>query len=268
MTMMRRAAAAALGTALAAALNLTAAHAVTPADGGTAVKNAPLTAPVPVSAPAPAQAPAPAPGLDEGWQGDGLSLSPAENNAVEEFLSKARRTEAVISPRLRNIARLSNAELAGFDQRLKSPDSLKRKVATSLVDHPGQNIDQALAGIGDSLRYTFQWPTDRYTDGVTLAARFVSAWQGPAVRWKNTWGSKTGYKGINTNWDESSTPHRFEIQFHTPESRDAAVSTHRLYEEQRLPSTSPERARELQWQMDEIFGAVPVPAGAAQLAAP
>ncbi|WP_326810292.1 ATP nucleotide 3'-pyrophosphokinase [Streptomyces scopuliridis] len=260
MTMMRRAAAAALGTALAATLNLTAAHAVTTTAGGTAVKNAPLAAPVP--------APAPAPELDEGWRGDGLSLSPAENNAVEEFLGKARRTEAVISPRLRNIARLSNAELAGFDQRLKSPDSLKRKVATSLVDHPGQNIDQALAGIGDSLRYTFQWPTDRYTDGVTLAATFVSAWQGPAVRWKNTWGGKTGYKGINTNWDESSSQHRFEIQFHTPESRDAAVSTHRLYEEQRLPGTSPERARELQRQMDEIFGAVPVPAGAAQLAAP
>ncbi|MFE2638642.1 ATP nucleotide 3'-pyrophosphokinase [Streptomyces scopuliridis] len=261
MTMMRRAAAAALGTALAAALNLTAAHAAT-TTGGTAFKSAPL------AAPAPAPAPAPARELDEGWQGDGLSLSPEENNAVEEFLSEARRTEEVISPRLRNIAQLSRAELAGFDQRLKSPDSLKRKVATSLVDHPGQNIDEALAGIGDSLRYTFQWPTDRYTDGVTLAATFVSAWQGPAVRWKNTWGSKTGYKGINTNWDESSTQHRFEIQFHTPESRDAALTTHGLYEEQRLPDTSPERAGELQRQMDEIFGAVTVPAGAAQLTAP
>ncbi|MFI1252190.1 ATP nucleotide 3'-pyrophosphokinase [Streptomyces netropsis] len=205
---------------------------------------------------------------DDGWHGDGLELDAADNHAVDAFLKQAEEAEKEISPRVRAAAVLSEAELIGFDQRLKSPDSLKRKVATSMKETPGQTVNQALATMKDSVRYTLQWPDGKYTSGVTLAANLLSAWGDDAVKWSNTWDRPKGYKGINSAWREPRWGHSYEVQFHTPASKKAQLDTHKIYEEQRLPGTPPERAKELQAQQDAIFAAVPVPARAAGLTAP
>ncbi|MCC2275867.1 ATP nucleotide 3'-pyrophosphokinase [Streptomyces sp. ET3-23] len=203
-----------------------------------------------------------------GWQGDGLSLNAEDNRKVDDFLDHAQRAERSISPMVRAAARISDATVVGFDHRLKSPDSLKRKVATSLKETPGETADQALARINDSVRYTLQWPDGRYVHGVALASSVLAAWGNDSVKWSNTWGRKQGYKAVNSAWRDPLEGHVFEVQFHTPQSKWAQEATHKLYEEQRLPSTTPERAKELQAQQDAIFAAVPVPAGAAELAAP
>ncbi|MFI6055060.1 ATP nucleotide 3'-pyrophosphokinase [Streptomyces violascens] len=207
--------------------------------------------------------------VDDGsWSGDGLSLNPADNAAVDAFYDRATQAERTISPQVRAAARISGAEVIGFDYRLKSPDSLKRKVATSLKEHPGQEVNEALAEIKDSVRYTLQWPDGRYAQGVTVASEVLSAWGNGSTKWSNTWARGKGYKAINSAWRELSSQHVFEVQFHTPASKNAQEVTHKLYEEQRLPTTSPERARELQAQQDTIFAAVPVPPGADRLTAP
>ncbi|WP_406510365.1 ATP nucleotide 3'-pyrophosphokinase [Streptomyces sp. NBC_00212] len=208
------------------------------------------------------------PADDGSWSGDGLSLKPADNAAVNAFYDRATKAERTISPQVRTAAWISGAELIGFDYRLKSPDSLKRKVATSLKEHPGQEVNEALAEIKDSVRYTLQWPDDRYTKGVTVASEVLSAWGNESTKWSNTWARGKGYKAINSAWRAPSSQHVFEVQFHTPASKHAQEVTHKLYEEQRLPSTSPERARELQAEQDAIFAAVPVPPGADRLTAP
>ncbi|GAA0388026.1 ATP nucleotide 3'-pyrophosphokinase [Streptomyces luteireticuli] len=207
-------------------------------------------------------------GDDGGWHGDGLSLSPADNATVDSFLDRARKAERSISPQVRAAARIGHAELIGFDHRLKSPDSLKRKVATSMKEHPGEGVNEALAGIRDSVRYTLQWPDGRYTAGVVAASAVLSAWGNDSSRWSNTWERPKGYKAINSAWSAPRSHHLFEVQFHTPASKHAQEVTHKLYEEQRLPTTTPERARELQAQQDAIFAAVPVPPGADRLTAP
>ncbi|MEU4348094.1 ATP nucleotide 3'-pyrophosphokinase [Streptomyces sp. NPDC023838] len=207
--------------------------------------------------------------LDKGgWTGDGLSLNAADNAEVDAFIDRAKQAERSISPQVRTAALLSGAELIGFDHRLKSADSLKRKVATSLLEHPGQQVNDALAGISDSVRYTLQWPEGHYTEGVTRAASVLSDWGNDTTKWSNTWGRAKGYKAINSGWRAPRSEHLFEVQFHTPASKYAQEATHKLYEEQRLPGTSPERARELQAQQDAIFAAVPVPPGADRLTAP
>ncbi|MFF1481137.1 ATP nucleotide 3'-pyrophosphokinase [Streptomyces sp. NPDC058301] len=207
--------------------------------------------------------------LDKGgWTGDGLSLNAADNAEVDAFVDRAKQAERSISPQVRTAALLSGAELIGFDHRLKSADSLKRKVATSLLEHPGQRVNDALAGISDSVRYTLQWPEGHYTEGVTRAASVLSDWGNDTTKWSNTWGRAKGYKAINSGWRAPLSEHLFEVQFHTPASKYAQEATHKLYEEQRLPGTSPERARELQAQQDAIFAAVPVPPGADRLTAP
>lgn len=203
-----------------------------------------------------------------GWERDGLRLDAADNRKVDAYVARARAAEPAISRDVRAAADLSRAELVGFDHRLKSPDSLKRKVATDLKDHPERNVDDALARLSDAVRYTLQWPDDRYVTGVTLAAEVLSAWGDDTTKWSNTWGREKGYKGLNSGWSAADSRQRFEVQFHTPASKYAQEETHKLYEELRLPSTSPERKRELQDQQDAIFAAVPVPDGAPALAAP
>lgn len=203
----------------------------------------------------------------DGWQQDGLRLNAADNAKVDAFIADARQAERTISPQVRAAAWLTDAELIGFDNRLKSPDSLKRKVATAMKEAPGQSVEAALATINDAVRYTLQWPDARYTTGVVAASSHLAAWGNDSVRWKNTWGS-SGYKGVNSGWREPRSGMRFEIQFHTPASKWAQEETHKLYEEQRLPGTSPERKKQLQAQQNAIFAAVPVPGGADRLTAP
>lgn len=209
------------------------------------------------------------PGTDPhgGWHQDGLRLKAADNRKVDAFVARARRAERSISPQVRAVARISHAELIGFDQRLKSPDSLKRKVATWMHESPGQSVDTSLGMINDAVRYTLQWPAGKYSQGVHTAAGLLSAWGNDSTRWANTWNRTTGYKAINSAWRAPRSGQLFEVQFHTPQSKAAQLQTHKLYEEQRLPGTPPARVRELQQQQNAIFAAVPVPAGAERLTA-
>ncbi|MEU5209793.1 ATP nucleotide 3'-pyrophosphokinase [Streptomyces sp. NPDC020742] len=240
---------AAMAAALATALGMGAVH--------TATAAGPLPAPA-----------ADRTGHDGGWHHDGLSLNATDNKKVDAFVTRARRAERSISPQVRTAALISHAELIGFDQRLKSPDSLKRKVATWMRQTPGQTVEESLSQINDAVRFTLQWPDDRYAQGVTTAAGLLSSWGNDSTRWANTWSRTTGYKAINSAWRAPRSHQLFEIQFHTPHSKAAQLETHKLYEEQRLPGTPPERVQELQAQQNAIFAAVPVPPGADRLTAP
>ncbi|MEU8437616.1 ATP nucleotide 3'-pyrophosphokinase [Streptomyces sp. NPDC029216] len=206
---------------------------------------------------------------DEGWKGEGgLALNAADNAEVDAYADRAKRAEEAIGTDVRAAALVSGAELIGYEHRLKSPDSLKRKVATSLKEHPGQTVDAALAGLTDAVRYTLQWPDGTYTEGVAAASAVLSAWGNDNTKWSNTWGRSSGYKGLNTGWRAPRSGQLFEVQFHTPASKHAQEVTHLLYEEQRLPSTTPARKRELQARQDAEFAAVPVPRGAERLNPP
>ncbi|MFD0417907.1 ATP nucleotide 3'-pyrophosphokinase [Streptomyces sp. NPDC127108] len=205
---------------------------------------------------------------DDGWEGDGLRLSAEENRKVDAYVARAREAEPSISRDVRAAANLSGADLVGFDHRLKSPDSLKRKVATDLKEHPENTVDQALDRLNDAVRYTLQWPDGDYVTGVSIASEVLSAWGNDTTKWSNTWGRAQGYKGLNSGWRAPDSRQRFEVQFHTPASKYAQEETHKLYEEQRLPTTSPERKKELQAQQNALFAAVPVPAGAPELTVP
>ncbi|MBW5480326.1 ATP nucleotide 3'-pyrophosphokinase [Streptomyces bambusae] len=207
-------------------------------------------------------------GDDGGWKGDGLALSASDNAEVDAYIDRTKTAERSISVDVRTAALASGAELIGFEHRLKSPDSLKRKVATSLKEHPEQNVDAVLARLGDAVRYTLQWPDGAYTDGVTTVSAVMSAWGNDNTKWSNTWGRTSGYKGLNTGWRAPRSGQLFEVQFHTPASKHAQEVTHLLYEEQRLPSTTPARKKELQAQQDATFAAVPVPPGADRLSPP
>ena len=202
-----------------------------------------------------------------GWKGeDGLTLSSSDSAAVDAFLSRSAGHEPAITNDITDITKqIPGAKNEGLDFRLKGGDSLKRKVATDMLDD-GKSASQALSGIKDSVRYTVSVDGANYRAGTEQAVQALQAKGYQPVTFKNTWDSP-GYKGINSTWRDPATGQTFEVQFHTPQSFDAKMTTHQLYEEQRLPSTDPLRAAELQIQQSEIFSQVPIPAGAGSITA-
>jgi hypothetical protein len=208
-------------------------------------------------------------GLKE-WQGEnGLHLTAEENAAADKFLGRASEAESNITPVVMGVKdKVPGAEAVGYPEFvLKSPESFKRKLATTLAEGPTRDLDSAMADMKDSVRYTLKFPDKDYTDGVnqTLSKFEENGFEN--VKFKNTWGSDA-YKGINSFWRDPSTGHVFEMQFHTQDSFDAKMDTHELYEAARLPGVSPEQYQALQDQQNQIFGAIPKPAGATGIKLP
>lgn len=194
---------------------------------------------------------------DGGWtnEADGIRLTPEQNAAADALLEKAARSEPQITSDMQTIARLSGAHPEGLDFRLKGEDSLKRKIFSDLSEtpHPGAPA----VNVKDAVRYTFIHDESSYTDGVEAARQMMHERGYESVGLKNTWGAP-GYQGINSTW-KSPDGQLFELQHHTPTSFETKMSTHEMYEEERLPGTSTERKIELAIAQRDLFSRVPVP---------
>lgn len=150
--------------------------------------------------------------------------------------------------------------LTGLEHRLKSPESIARKLLLNAHDME-ISLEEAVQTIHDALRYTFIIDDDQYTNGVDEILKSLVSLGYRVERLKNTWGSE-GYKGINTNL---TTPdgYIFEVQFHTQDSFDAKeVKTHDLYEIVRSEESTEAEKLEANAKQKAIFNAVPVPDGA------
>ncbi|WP_393097040.1 hypothetical protein [Streptomyces sp. LN325] len=199
---------------------------------------------------------------DGSWEGpQGLRLSPQENAATSQFMGRALATEPHITEAIQAAAgHVEHGKLNGLEYRMKGEDSLKRKVATALLEDARLTPERALANIRDSLRYTVELPTRDYSHGVQQAVDELRARGFENVTFKNTW-EGSGYKGINSTWRDPSTGQVFEVQFHTPESFAAKMDTHVLYEKGRLPGISSDEFAAIQAEQNELFDRVPVPHG-------
>jgi hypothetical protein len=162
--------------------------------------------------------------------------------------------------------RVDQAELVGRDERLKTDDSLKRALATELHRRPFLDPAEVLERrIQDSVRYTVQLPPDHgYAAGVAEAVGQLRRRGAHNVSWKWSWGGD-GYRGINSSWHDPVSGHVFEVQFHTHDSFLAKTATHKLYEQERLPTTPPEVAARLAEEQAQIFRKVPIPPGVEDL---
>lgn len=186
-------------------------------------------------------------------------LSAADTSEIDSFFGRARDAEPGLTSGMQDISQsVPGSELVGLEFRLKGGESLARKVATDLLENPNMSAEEALAQIKDSVRYTIKLPDDGYVDGVNEAVSQLEAKGYENVSWKNTWGSE-GYQGINSAWRDPETGQVFEVQFHTPESFDAKMTTHDLYELIRLPDTPQDVKALLTQQQGQIFAQVPVP---------
>ncbi len=129
-----------------------------------------------------------------------------------------------------------NRRLIGLENRLKGKDRLAEKVERAVGEQPDLNYDSAFAVVKDAIRYTLQYPDERYTAGVRGDIERLMGLGFERVDCRNTWESEV-YKGINSRWRVQENGQVFEVQFHTEASYQAKQETHTAYERLRDPAT-------------------------------
>ena len=120
----------------------------------------------------------------------------------------------------------------------------------------GRTADEALGNIADAVRYTFQYPAERYTQAVH--AHIERLWgEGHAeLAVRNCWGCDT-WKGISSSWQDRRTGQLFEVQFHTPESLAARELTYPAYRRLRDAATSDAERGEIMAHFRRVYAGAP-----------
>jgi hypothetical protein len=176
----------------------------------------------------------------------------------------AGRERERISPALRDIeSQDPTRHLIGFEHRLKGRDRIKEKVSVNINDFD-ISPEEAVSLVPDTVRYTFQYTEGSYPHGVQEDITRLQERGFELDKLKNSW-SGDQYKGINSQWTDSATGQRFELQFHTRISFEAKQLTHSAYE--RLRTRQPDKFEQMVLEafQKKVTTEVPVPPGAASI---
>jgi hypothetical protein len=211
---------------------------------------------------------------DGSWEWKGHHLSADRSRIADQVLQRCQQVEGRdadgkygpggLTPAMRRIeSRLEHGQLVEDTEKhaLKSPDRFKEKLARLILRNPDESPEKLAHEIHDTVRYTFTFDEDKYSEGVSEAHReLVSDGNELEVR-RNLW---TGdeYKGINTRWRDSVSGVRFEVQFHTQASWETKQRTHHAYERIEDPRTPPDESKRLRAYQREVSSRVEVPPGA------
>ena len=159
--------------------------------------------------------------------------------------------ERSVTPALQTIAQANGGRMAGLEYRLKTMESLTRKIEA--------NPDRS---INDALRYTMTFDEGTFTPSVRSTMESLAQQGYELTKVWNRFKPGAPYKGINATYQ---TPDglEFELQFHTPASLEMKqLVNHHLYEQQRLLQRSDPQWKALDQQMVQNSESVPIPAGA------
>jgi hypothetical protein len=129
-------------------------------------------------------------------------------------------TDTVTPAMLRIEAEDTTRRLVGFENRLKGKDRLAEKVMNAVDEQPELSYDNAFAVVKDAIRYTYEYPDERYAAGVSADIDRLAEEGFERVDLRNTWESEV-YKGINSRWRVTENRQVFEVQFHTEASYEA-----------------------------------------------
>jgi hypothetical protein len=194
------------------------------------------------------------------------SVDAAAADTVRLGCREIRETEdKIVTPAMRRIeAEDPDRHLIGLEFRCKGEDRIMEKVATALEEQSDLTPEEALASVKDTIRYTFQYTEEHYTEGVLAdVTRLKTAGFG-LIELRNSWEGEE-YKGINSRWEVSENAQLFEVQFHTQISFEAKQLTHPAYERIRDPATPDAEVRELRGFQRRVNAEVPVPASAVDI---
>ena len=147
-------------------------------------------------------------------------------DTTKRLLEKATAAEPKITKDLQRIVNDTHGTIdydvgngkTSLDYRLKTEESLKRKVTSDFLD--GYDLEYIESHIYDNVRYTDLVKGDFLVGDYAQIQDRLDAIGYKILRVKNTLGnSGAAYRGLNTVI-ETPDGYKFELQFHTPESID------------------------------------------------
>jgi hypothetical protein len=110
--------------------------------------------------------------------------------------------------------------LVWTEHRLKDEDRVKAGIAEA-IRVKGRAAGDAFATLGGAVRFTFQYPEDRYAEGVLGDLGQLAAQGLTEVQRVNFWTWSAEHKGIVSCWREPRSAVLLEMQFHTRPSYEA-----------------------------------------------
>lgn len=175
-------------------------------------------------------------------------------------LKHINKIESNITNFLKDVSDSENSELFGLDYRIKTKESLIRKIISDSKEK-GITAKETTNQINDILRYTMINDNESFTYKYFRIVEKMKEKGYNVIRVKNTFVDGVTYKGVNT-LVQSKSGDIFELQFHTPESIKVKENElHKLYEEQRLLDKNKDKKKwdSLTEEMIKISNTVPIP---------
>jgi hypothetical protein len=189
---------------------------------------------------------------------------------AERIRRDAEAVEPVVTSLMEGIAKSIDADFAlkpdgdsSLLDRIKSTDSLARKIDADAEKDHGGDREKAANALSDSVRYTLNVDENNYTDGLekTIKAVEQTGWKVDSV--KNFWQAGDPYDGTNIKISKEGV--KVELQLHTPTSHKIKqVELHNDYEKYRVSKNNTER-QSLWDGMVEKARAIPRPANMGKL---
>ena len=200
------------------------------------------------------------------WSGEGDSyLNRADNERVEAQCDRiADREREKITPAMREVeSQDPDRHLVGLEDCRKGRDRIKEKISGTINDF-SRTPEQAVSLVPDAIRFTFEYRDSRYTQGVWADIERLKERGFKLEILKNFW-SDDQYKGINSQWIDSESDQRFEVQFHTRISFEAKQLTHAAYE--RIRSQRADRFDQMVLEafQKRVASGVAIPLGATDI---
>jgi hypothetical protein len=190
------------------------------------------------------------------------SRSPEAVALAKGVRDRALAVEPTVTNLVKGLVAQSQGELIGLEQRVKSTDSLARKIDADSEKEFGGDKKAAADAVSDSLRYTMAVQDANYTAGLesTVSALEATGWK---LRVKNFWQSGDPYDGANVKATKDGVT--VEIQVHTPKSY--AVKEKELHDEYAVyREAKDDSVRRSSWdKMVDIAKAIPRPSNSAKL---
>lgn len=175
----------------------------------------------------------------------------------------AEKTEPKITNDVKKSVEDSGCYMYGLNHRLKTEESLRRKINTDSKEK-GMTVSETAGQIKDAIRYTSVANDDSFTDSYYSIRDSLSQKGYTEVQCKNYFdlyrAGKANHKQLTCVYKDRDG-NRFELQFHTESSIKAKERKTPLYEEARSPGTGQKRKEELKKEMNVLMDKVPNPKG-------
>jgi hypothetical protein len=190
-----------------------------------------------------------------------FSTGGAHGASSTGLLARAKEVEPRNTAILSGIAGKHGAEMHNLKYKLKTQQSLARKIKQDAEEKYDGDTEKAASKINDSLRYTMVAETGNYSAMAESVMADLSAEGYQFNNTKNFWQEGSMYKGINVHMT-SPEGHRMELQFHTKESSFVKdVQNHKIYMVQRTIPKFTAEWKAMDAKMAENMDKIPTPPG-------